>query len=470
MTTDLDTLLKPISPQAPAGKPLRGTVTYRAIESFLQEDLSGAAQGGAVVRASAKDCAPLAITALSSQTKDLFIAVWLTEALVRLDGFDGLRRGIDLLCGLITNFWDTVYPLPEDGDEEICGAPLARLTGRKFTLAMEQIAITRDGYTRLDEKILKTIPLKDQIGSNSDLAKARAEAEEQKRVLPEAFAASLRETDFSFYERMAAEIVLAKESVRRLESECNERFRDPRAIPGFDPLTALLDSYEEMALEKMRQKAPPPSQAREAAPPASPREPAAQEPAVREPEVQKEVAPPEPVAEPLAGEQLRARALESEDDAAQSVFAAARYLRQQNPANPAAFLLTRCLHFGAVAGRGAIDDTVLEPPPADLRRELWQLSRDQNWNGLIEKVEAAMELPCGAGWLELQYYGAVALEKLGGSWEPARKMTCDLVRQYVALMPNLIGGAPRRYALRQSGSDAMARIAQFRRRGSTRRQ
>src|SRR5277367_2878979 len=125
MNTDFDSLLKPISAEAPAGEWLRGKDVYRKIEASLQEDLSGAAQGGVLIRAKPDECAALAMVALSRQTKDLQIAVWLAEALTRIDGFDGLTRSLDLIRELIAGFWDTVYPLPEDGDEEVRAAPLA---------------------------------------------------------------------------------------------------------------------------------------------------------------------------------------------------------------------------------------------------------------------------------------------------------------------------------------------------------
>ncbi len=53
---------------------------------------------------------------LSSQSKDLTIAVYLTLALVKRSGFSGLSAGLMLLRELHVKFWSGFYPLIEDGD------------------------------------------------------------------------------------------------------------------------------------------------------------------------------------------------------------------------------------------------------------------------------------------------------------------------------------------------------------------
>jgi type VI secretion system protein ImpA len=69
----------------------------------------------------------LCVKALSEQTKDLELACWLTEALVRTNGFDGLIEGFRLLRGLVENYWPAVYPTEEE--EDGWAAKLAALVG-----------------------------------------------------------------------------------------------------------------------------------------------------------------------------------------------------------------------------------------------------------------------------------------------------------------------------------------------------
>jgi len=72
----------------------------------------------------------LASEALATKSKDLQIAVWLIEALIKSEHFTGLRAGLDLISGLIGNFWDGLYPEIEDGDLELRAAPLDWLGSR----------------------------------------------------------------------------------------------------------------------------------------------------------------------------------------------------------------------------------------------------------------------------------------------------------------------------------------------------
>lgn len=53
---------------------------------------------------------------LEDESKDLEVAAWLIEALVRDRGFPGLRDGVRLATGLIEQYWDEMYP---SRDEEV---------------------------------------------------------------------------------------------------------------------------------------------------------------------------------------------------------------------------------------------------------------------------------------------------------------------------------------------------------------
>lgn len=66
---------------------------------------------------------------LAEQSKDLEIAAWLTEALIREHGFAGLNAGFTLLNGLVQNFWDGLYPLPDEDGLSTRVAVLVGLNG-----------------------------------------------------------------------------------------------------------------------------------------------------------------------------------------------------------------------------------------------------------------------------------------------------------------------------------------------------
>jgi type VI secretion system protein ImpA len=72
----------------------------------------------------------LAPKVIASQAKDLEIACWLTEALVRKSGFQGLKDGFSLIKQLIEHFWEQgLYPVEDEDGIETRVAPIAGLNG-----------------------------------------------------------------------------------------------------------------------------------------------------------------------------------------------------------------------------------------------------------------------------------------------------------------------------------------------------
>ena len=133
MKADLDTLLTPISADKPAGESLRYAGVYEAVEEARREDDPSLPQGvwkTGLKRADWKEVARLCLDALETRSKDLQLAAWLTEAWIRLDGAPGAARGLEVLAGLCESFWDTVHPLPQDGDAEYRMAPLQWVADR----------------------------------------------------------------------------------------------------------------------------------------------------------------------------------------------------------------------------------------------------------------------------------------------------------------------------------------------------
>jgi type VI secretion system protein ImpA len=71
----------------------------------------------------------LAPKILREESKDLEVAAWLTEAMIRRYGFQGLRDSLELIEGLITEFWENLYPMPDEDGIETRVAPIAGLNG-----------------------------------------------------------------------------------------------------------------------------------------------------------------------------------------------------------------------------------------------------------------------------------------------------------------------------------------------------
>ena len=136
---DLERLLTPIEGDNPAGRDMREDDALVPLYFQIKDARSAAraAERSAVDEEDTGSIAPewrtiveMAPDVLAETSKDLEIACWLTEALIRFEDFAGLRDGFRLMKGLVEGFWDNLYP-PED---EIDGpeakfAPLSGLNG-----------------------------------------------------------------------------------------------------------------------------------------------------------------------------------------------------------------------------------------------------------------------------------------------------------------------------------------------------
>ena len=145
---DLAGLLAPISPEAPAGRDLREDDSLDGLYFRLREARREASAAERAAEAPSDDAGPrpldaspasalqqwrtlgeLAIEALTGQSKDLEVAAWLTEALLRSDGLIGLTAGCRLMTGLADSFWDELFPQPDEEGIATRVAPVAALNG-----------------------------------------------------------------------------------------------------------------------------------------------------------------------------------------------------------------------------------------------------------------------------------------------------------------------------------------------------
>ena len=70
------------------------------------------------VRSKWQELVEVSVKTLEQGSKDLHVAAWLTEALGRLDGFQGLVAGFDLVSGLVERYWDGLFPGPDPEPDE----------------------------------------------------------------------------------------------------------------------------------------------------------------------------------------------------------------------------------------------------------------------------------------------------------------------------------------------------------------
>src|SRR5207302_8034135 len=117
-------LLEPIPGDVPTGEDLRADSSPSSLYYQIKDARSACRvaerQAVSVGDESARpDWRPVlrhAQKALAERTKDLEVVAFLIEALVRLNGYAGLRDGLRLARELVERYWGGLYPMPdEDG-------------------------------------------------------------------------------------------------------------------------------------------------------------------------------------------------------------------------------------------------------------------------------------------------------------------------------------------------------------------
>ena len=109
---NLEPLVAPVDPAAPAGLDLRYQPIFDEIKAARRE-----AEEDPREVAPWKRVADLVLSAMG-RSRDLQLVAWLTDALVRIDGFQGVASGLAITRRTLDQYWETLYPRldPEDSD------------------------------------------------------------------------------------------------------------------------------------------------------------------------------------------------------------------------------------------------------------------------------------------------------------------------------------------------------------------
>jgi len=135
---DVAALLSPIAGEAPTGIDMREDASPQSLYYKLKDARGNAraaerradAEGGAgVLVPEWRIVLDLSRDVIAKQSKDLEIACWMLEALVRARGFAGLRDGLRLLRGLVETYWNGLHSLRDAEGVATFVAPLTGLNG-----------------------------------------------------------------------------------------------------------------------------------------------------------------------------------------------------------------------------------------------------------------------------------------------------------------------------------------------------
>ena len=401
-----DDLLNPVSDSSPAGENLRYAPIYDKIKEARREDDD--APQGEWTRTRKTAEWPIVIKlcgeAIATKSKDLQLAVWITEALLKKDGFSGLREGLTLIQGMLENFWETCYPELEDGDAELRAVPLDWLGGR-FDNTLRSTPITRNGLTWYKYKESRAVGYEADADSDVKLEN-RTNAVTEGKTTGEDWDVAYNSTSKDWYVQLEADIDAILELLESLTAFGDEKFGD--SAPSFSPMRSTLEEIRNTVhtlLSKKRQGEPDVAAAVEV-----------EEPAEEETAGWDETPAPQAAAKPRPrrGGSLTAEPVDRED-ACQRVIGAADFLRREDPNNPAPYLLLRALRWGELRAAGSVDPNLLDAPSTEIRQALKRFSLDGEWQQLLDTAESAMGLPCGRGWLDIQRHAYRACYELSYS-------------------------------------------------------
>jgi type VI secretion system protein ImpA len=362
----------------------------------------------------------LAQDALATVSKDLQVSAWLTEALLQTERFDGLRQGLELTHGLLTGFWETVYPVIEDGDMELRASPLNWI-GDKLDFPLRSLPITGAGHSYIVYKESRAVGYEDQAKTDKD-KKNRSTMIANGKLAPEDVDKAFNETPKVFYAKAEKDLDACLLVLGELDKYCDEQFGSD--APGFGRLKTALTEVRHTVhtlLDKKREKEPDPVE---------------------------EIPAEEVAVEGAIGEGGEAGAatggsistsFATPAQAMASIAAAASFLRKKDPLSAAPYLMLRGLRWGELrTGAPLSSTTLLEAPSTELRQQIKRLALGKKWKDLLETGETAMAQPGGRAWLDLQRLSVAACTALGDEYQPIATAIQSELRALLNDLPELL--------------------------------
>lgn len=417
-----DDILNPISEDAPSGANLRYAPVMTQLKDLRAEELrleaeeqvsGGDRQGGRKTSGWDKFL-KLSNDALATKTKDLQIAVWMIEALIRCEGFPGLKAGLDFIKAFQEQFWDTFYPEIEDGDLEMRSSLLEWLGGPYLDRVIKaQIIVKSPPLTFHDYTESRAVGYEEEAQSSDEKMKIRSERIAAGWISPEDFDKAVKNGGLTWFQDLVNLLEECLTSLEALDEYCRDRYAD--YSPGFGKLRDTISEIHRRINIFLNEK-------KEAAgiidsPPEETREQEASEESYHEESGGSEQEQEEertPVRRKVKRKAVTGIEPADKEDADDRLAAIAQWMRAQDASNAAPYLLLRGYRWGELrAGGDSLDSSLLEAPPTEVRTEIKRLANEGAWDQVLETGENAMATPAGRGWLDLQRYTVRAAEECG---------------------------------------------------------
>ncbi|HLZ18557.1 MAG TPA: type VI secretion system protein TssA [Smithellaceae bacterium] len=259
---DMDALMTPVPGDNPAGEDQRYSPVYDEIREARKEVITYDPEGHPTVEKKAEwnKVITLSLEALTQKTKDLQIAVWLTEALLMTENFEGFNAGLKIINGLLAAYWENLYPSIEDDDLEFRAAPL-EFMNEKFISMIKSQPVT-------DSKAGEVISYQQwqesqTVGYDSDVLDKYGDVDNSKKQRRDELIAEgkmtadqvdgiVAKSSVAFYESLARHLVTSKEEMGRLDQFVDEKFG--RQAPRLSDLDNVIDDYQRVVFKLLETK------------------------------------------------------------------------------------------------------------------------------------------------------------------------------------------------------------------------
>jgi type VI secretion system protein ImpA len=344
---NLEALLTPVSEEKPSGEYLRYSGIYDEISEARRAD-KDVPQGEwqtEVKYADYRKVISLAVPALEKDTKDLQIAAWLSEALVKEYGFTGLRDSLKLLVGFQEIFWETLHPEVDEGDMEGRANAIAWME-LQTSYALKQAKITGyNGYSFVDYEDSKRFDIPDNLESLDSTEQARynelrAQAEKENRVTANKWRAEMAQTRRGFYEELNFLIDECWAGYNDINRVIEEKF-DRNQAPGLNNLKKALDDVHTQVKKFLEEKR-------------------AEEPdeATEESGDGEMVEGESGVMVKVAGVATASGAIQNRQDALKRLSDIADFFRKTEPHSPISYLVQRAVKWGNMPLENWLQDVI----------------------------------------------------------------------------------------------------------------
>lgn len=261
-TIDIDAILAPLAGDNPAGENLRYTQNYEDIkEARRADDPLDLGDWQHELKVSDWDkVISLSVEALTEKTKDLQIAAWLTEALTKTEGFQGLQAGLAITRGLLVNFWDHLYPEIEDDDLEFRAGPLEGLND-KLAQYVKEIPLTDParppGYSwfhwQESRQVGYEADLANQYGDiDTDKKKAREELIAEGKITAEEFDSAVESSPATFHLSLSQDVAASLEEFTEFDKTIDEKFG--REAPRLAELKAAIEGCQQIVARILKDR------------------------------------------------------------------------------------------------------------------------------------------------------------------------------------------------------------------------